>query len=61
MYPNPLECFPEAWVEELAAITSPEDVVRLEKKDFRGLVHAPDLVKFYQRHRCRRMPLPFCT
>ncbi len=49
MYPMPLECFPAAWVEELANITSPEDVVRLEKKDFRGLVHSPDLLKFYER------------
>jgi hypothetical protein len=49
MYPKPLECFPQAWVEELAAITSPEDVVRLEKKDFRGLVQSANLLRFYER------------
>jgi hypothetical protein len=49
MYPEPLKHFPKAWIEEVAAITRPEDVVRLEKKDFLGLISSPDLLKFYER------------
>lgn len=49
MYPNPLEGFPIEWIEEIAAIKDKKDIMRLEVKDFSGLVQNPSFQKFHQR------------
>jgi hypothetical protein len=48
-YPNPIQDFPEDWVEELARIRDPKEVVRLEKKEVESLITHPDLLAFYRR------------
>ena len=48
-YPDPLRDYPLSWVKSLAGIKEKNDVIRLEKKDIRGLVKDPDLQQFYSR------------
>lgn len=49
MYPDPLKDYPASWIEELASFKQESDVIRLEKKDVKGLLHHPELLAFYQR------------
>lgn len=49
LYPDPLQYHPMDWVEELAGIRNKHDIIQLEKKEGRGLIHNPELLAFYQR------------
>src|SRR3712207_3900315 len=49
MYPKPLDGFNLSWLDEIASFTEKEDIIKLEKKEFRGLLKNPDLVAFYER------------
>ncbi len=49
LYPNPLNDFPQEWVNELAQFKNQEDVIRLEKKDVFSYIKSPSLIAFYKR------------
>ena len=49
LYPNPLNDFPQEWVEELASFKKQEDVIRLEKKEVFDYIKSPSLIAFYRR------------
>jgi len=49
LYPNPLNDFPQDWVNELAQFKNQEDVIRLEKKDVFSYIKSPKLIAFYKR------------
>jgi hypothetical protein len=49
LYPNPLNDFPQEWVDELALFKNQEDVIRLERKDVFSYIKSPSLIAFYQR------------
>jgi len=55
LYPNPLSDYNSQWIEELSQIKDEKDVIRLEMKDYHGLIHSPTLINFYQEieHLCR--------
>ena len=49
MYPDPFTEYPLEWIEELAQFRREEDVIRLEVRDYSGLIQGQSLLKFYQR------------
>lgn len=49
MYPDPFQDYPDDWLQELASIRRPEDVIRLERRDYAGIIHGSPLLSFYQR------------
>ena len=50
LYPNPLNDFPQDWVNELAQFKNQEDVIRLEKKRRLFLYQVPFTDCFLQAH-----------
>lgn len=49
MYPDPLEGYPDIWLEELAAISDKAAMIHLERKEVQGRIHTPELLDFYAR------------
>lgn len=49
LYPNPLNDFPQEWVDELSQFKKQEDVIRLEKKEVFSYIKSPSLIAFYRR------------
>lgn len=49
MYPDPLDGYPMAWLEELASIKDKASLISLERKEVQGLLHHPELLAFYSR------------
>ena len=49
MYPDPLADYPPEWIEDLIRFKDTEDQIRLERRDFKGLIQNPSLLNFYER------------
>ena len=49
LYPEPIKDYPLEWVKDLSQVREKSDVIRLEKKDIKGLVTNRELLAFYQR------------
>ena len=49
MYPNPIQDYPSDWIEEIILVKDKDLLIRLEKKDYQGIIQNPGLLDFYER------------
>jgi hypothetical protein len=47
-YPHPFDGYPADWLEEIMQVEDAESLMRLEKKDYHGIIKLPSLVKLYE-------------
>lgn len=48
MYPNPVQDYPSDWIDEIASVKDKDLIIRLEKKDFEGIIQTPTLLSYYK-------------
>jgi hypothetical protein len=48
LYPDPLGDYPASWVDEMSSFRDEESILRLEKRDTKGLIQNADLRGFYE-------------
>lgn len=49
IYPHALDDYPKEWIEELSQIKDQDQIIKLEKKEYQGIIKGQSLNEFYRR------------